>query len=116
VQGAIVAYVPPLPLPLHPFTISSLDVCVLPDLDDMHLQCFTHSLICPLHIHAHTYNSHSSQVGFCCAYLIFISENIDSLTGDGVTKKGAVLGVLIPMCFLVNIRDLSELGTVLSSL
>jgi len=50
-----------------------------------------------------------SQVGFCCAYLIFIKENLISII-PSMTATKALVGCLIPLMALVNIRDLSELG------
>eukprot|EP00039_Didymoeca_costata_P004251 m.72225 g.72225 ORF g.72225 m.72225 type:complete len:431 (+) comp12311_c0_seq2:357-1649(+) len=50
-----------------------------------------------------------SQLGFCCAYLIFIRENLHNLIPK-ISVNDGLLGCLIPLTFLCNIRDLSELG------
>lgn len=50
-----------------------------------------------------------SQVGFCCAYLIFISENLSDYV-KGV-KIGQWLGLLLPpLCLLTLVRHLGSLA------
>eukprot|EP00045_Choanoeca_perplexa_P006753 m.58456 g.58456 ORF g.58456 m.58456 type:complete len:409 (+) comp13765_c0_seq1:169-1395(+) len=50
-----------------------------------------------------------SQVGFCCAYLIFITENLQTLIGElsYITYLG---GLCVPLSLLVLIRDLKGLS------
>ncbi|XP_065831286.1 uncharacterized protein [Oscarella lobularis] len=51
-----------------------------------------------------------SQVGFSCAYLIFITENINNVLPN--LSKGAILiGLLLPLFFLSLLRHLQSLGT-----
>eukprot|EP00051_Salpingoeca_urceolata_P002178 m.47883 g.47883 ORF g.47883 m.47883 type:complete len:413 (+) comp11953_c0_seq1:316-1554(+) len=50
-----------------------------------------------------------SQIGFCCAYLIFISQNLHTLL-PSVSTSGFLALSLVPLVFLCNIRDLSKLG------
>ena len=47
----------------------------------------------------------SSQIGFCCAYIIFIMHNASTLID---VSPNEILVLLIgPLMFLANIRDLS---------
>lgn len=50
-----------------------------------------------------------SQVGFCCAYLIFISENLSSIRSD-IPQLGYLFVLLVPLAFLCNIRNLNNLA------
>eukprot|EP00730_Choanoeca_flexa_P019083 TRINITY_DN9306_c0_g1_i4.p1 TRINITY_DN9306_c0_g1~~TRINITY_DN9306_c0_g1_i4.p1 ORF type:complete len:307 (+),score=35.92 TRINITY_DN9306_c0_g1_i4:210-1130(+) len=50
-----------------------------------------------------------SQVGFCCAYLIFIKENLATLLGE-LSQATYLTGLCIPLCVLVLIRDLKGLS------
>jgi len=50
-----------------------------------------------------------SQVGFCCAYLIFITENLTSYF-PGVAKNQWLVFLLPPLFFLTLIPDLSKLA------
>jgi len=49
-----------------------------------------------------------SQIGFCCAYLVFISHNLDTLLP--VAPNQIVFLLIIPLMVLANIRDLSGLA------
>ena len=50
-----------------------------------------------------------SQIGFACAYLIFIRENIHSLFAH-ISTNSALASCLFLLVFLANVRDLSGLG------
>lgn len=50
-----------------------------------------------------------SQVGFCCAYLIFITENLANHF-DSVAKNQWLIMLLPPLFFLTLIPDLSKLA------
>ena len=49
----------------------------------------------------------TSQIGFCCAYLIFISENLSTYL-PSVEKNHWLLLLLPPLFFLTLIKDLSK--------
>ena len=49
----------------------------------------------------------TSQVGFCCAYLIFISSNLSTFV-PSVEKNSWLLLLLPPLFFLTLIKDLSR--------
>ncbi|KAF9115645.1 neutral amino acid transporter [Mortierella sp. AM989] len=58
-----------------------------------------------------------SQVGFCCAYLIFVSQNIDAVVKtftkckfDGIPEKYYILIILVLLIPLVLIRRMSILS------
>ncbi|XP_031564992.1 amino acid transporter AVT3C-like [Actinia tenebrosa] len=51
-----------------------------------------------------------SQIGFSCAYLIFISENIADMTSDRFSKNTVLLTLLPPLLVLVNFRHLKRLA------
>lgn len=51
-----------------------------------------------------------SQVGFCCAYLIFISENLNSIF-PGISTLCYLFTLLVPLVFLTNLRHLKSLAT-----
>jgi hypothetical protein len=42
-------------------------------------------------------------------YLIFIQQNVHNMVPT-ISKGKALIGCLLPMCYLVNIRTLSDLG------
>jgi proton-coupled amino acid transporter len=50
-----------------------------------------------------------SQVGFCCAYLIFISENLHSVF-PRVSQLVYLFSILLPLVFLCNLRHLKHLA------
>ncbi|EGD75796.1 hypothetical protein PTSG_07915 [Salpingoeca rosetta] len=50
-----------------------------------------------------------SQIGFCCAYLIFITQNLQSLIG-GLSANTYLLGIMVPQLALAIIRDLKGLS------
>jgi proton-coupled amino acid transporter len=50
-----------------------------------------------------------SQVGFCCAYLIFISENLATVI-HGLSQHQWLIIILPPLFFLTLIPDLSNLA------
>lgn len=50
-----------------------------------------------------------SQIGFGCAYLIFIIHNINSMI-PSISPNEVLVGCLLPLAVLANIRDLSRLG------
>eukprot|EP00043_Microstomoeca_roanoka_P029830 m.23414 g.23414 ORF g.23414 m.23414 type:complete len:416 (-) comp9490_c0_seq3:2088-3335(-) len=50
-----------------------------------------------------------SQIGFCCAYLIFITQNLRSLLG-GPSSHIYLLALLVPQVALGMIRDLKGLS------
>ena len=50
-----------------------------------------------------------SQVGFCCAYLIFISENLASFI-HGLTQHQWLVVILPPLYFMTLIPDLGNLA------
>ncbi|XP_065886219.1 uncharacterized protein [Dysidea avara] len=55
-----------------------------------------------------------SQLGFCCAYLIFISENLHNLLSldfPSLTKMHYLWIIIVPLIFLANLRQLGSLGT-----
>lgn len=49
-----------------------------------------------------------SQIGICCAYLIFITHNVGNILG--VSANEILFAALFPVAFLANIRDLSGLA------
>ncbi|KAI8599889.1 transmembrane amino acid transporter protein-domain-containing protein [Dissophora ornata] len=58
-----------------------------------------------------------SQIGFCCAYLIFVSQNIDAVvqtftrcTFHGISQKYYILLILVVLIPLVLIRRMSILS------
>ena len=51
----------------------------------------------------------ASQIGFCCAYLIFISENLNTLYPQ-LSVGEWLLASLVPQAFLVTVRDLKGLS------
>eukprot|EP01147_Barroeca_monosierra_P009244 gene9244-1526_t len=50
-----------------------------------------------------------SQIGFCCAYLIFITQNLKSLLG-GLSSHTYLAGIIVPQLVLGLIRDLKGLS------
>ncbi len=50
-----------------------------------------------------------SQVGFCCAYLIFISENLATFV-HGLAQHQWLVVILPPLFFLTLIPDLNNLA------
>lgn len=50
-----------------------------------------------------------SQVGFCCAYLIFISENLHSIFPQ-ISQLVYLFSLLVPLVFLCNLRHLKHLA------
>lgn len=50
-----------------------------------------------------------SQIGFCCAYLIFISENLHSIF-PLLSKLVYLCTLLLPLIFLSNLRSLNHLA------
>lgn len=50
-----------------------------------------------------------SQVGFCCAYLIFISENLHSIY-PRIPQLAYLFSLLLPLVFLCNLRHLKHLA------
>ncbi|CAB4018470.1 Hypothetical predicted protein, partial [Paramuricea clavata] len=50
-----------------------------------------------------------SQVGFCCAYLIFISENLTNFL-PRFTRNHYLLAMVFPLIILTNVRQLKNLS------
>ncbi|XP_064404941.1 uncharacterized protein LOC135350143 [Halichondria panicea] len=50
-----------------------------------------------------------SQIGFCCAYLIFISENLYSIF-PMFPQLGILFSLLLPLALLSNLRSLNRLA------
>lgn len=50
-----------------------------------------------------------SQIGFCCAYLIFISENLHSIY-PRFSSTVYLFTLLVPLAFLSNLRSLNHLA------
>lgn len=50
-----------------------------------------------------------SQIGFCCAYLIFITENLYSIF-PRIPQIAYLFSLLVPLIFLCNLRHLKNLG------
>ena len=51
----------------------------------------------------------TSQIGFCCAYLIFISENLSTYV-HSVQKNQWLVFLLPPLFFLTLVKDIGRLA------
>nr|AKN21655.1 slc36a-2 [Schmidtea mediterranea] len=58
-----------------------------------------------------------TQIGFCCAYMLFISDNIKSFVEDHFSKKvrleivgAAVMGLLLCMCWIKNLKIIARVA------
>ena len=55
------------------------------------------------------YSNKNSHQGFCCSYLIFISENL-SVVFHGISKEEWIALILPPVFLLTLVPDLSKLA------